>query len=145
MNERFNEGQIGEIAARITTTLPAATDSAVVVALSGELGAGKTTLTQAIARELGVSVVVQSPTFVISKYYDTTDERFDHLVHIDAYRIEKESELIPLRWESLLKQPRTVVIVEWPERIAAALPQDTYWYRLSHEGSERTISYDADH
>ena len=87
------------------------------VALSGDLGAGKTTLTQAIARELGVAEVVTSPTFVVLKQYETAGSRFAKLVHIDAYRIENEAELGVLHVRDILDNPLNLVVVEWPEKV----------------------------
>ncbi len=141
MDERFGEERVGKIALAVLGKLAASPEGATVLALTGDLGAGKTTLAQAIARELGVQAPVQSPTFVISKYYDTADGRFDRLVHVDAYRIEEESELAPLRWDELLRLPRTLIVVEWPERIKGALPPTAHWYRLAHDEGERSISY----
>src|ERR1700733_3565857 len=66
---------------------------ACVVGLYGDLGSGKTTFTQAVAKILGITEVVNSPTFVIEKIYKLEHERFEHLIHIDAYRLEKSSEL----------------------------------------------------
>lgn len=102
--------------------LNAPTDSAVVLALTGNLGAGKTTLVQALAKELNVSSAVTSPTFVICKSYPTEHPVFTKLVHLDAYRLEAESELGPLHFSEILAEPHTLVCIEWPEKIASALP-----------------------
>ena len=94
-----------------------------VITLRGDLGAGKTTFTQQLAKHLGVTEHVVSPTFGIMKSYELFDHPyFDQLVHIDAYRIEDDSEIKPLRFEELLRQSRTLVVIEWPERIANILP-----------------------
>ena len=111
--------------------LPPATERATVLALQGELGAGKTTLTQAIATALGVADTVTSPTFVVQKNYLAANQHWTQLVHIDAYRIEDSSELGPLRITELWQQPATLVVLEWPERIFSALPSDTSVLRLS--------------
>jgi len=66
-------------------------NSVTVIALEGELGTGKTTLTQELARILGVKENIISPTFVIMKKYKVKDEIFQYLIHIDAYRLEKEN------------------------------------------------------
>jgi len=87
------------------------------VALSGDLGAGKTTLVQAMARELGVADTVTSPTFVIMKQYEISGSRFAKLVHIDAYRIEDESELDVLHARDLFDDSSNLVVVEWPEKV----------------------------
>jgi tRNA threonylcarbamoyladenosine biosynthesis protein TsaE len=94
-----------------------------VLALSGDLGAGKTTFTQELAKHLGVAESVTSPTFTIMKQYDLTGGDFDCLVHIDAYRLESESEAGPLRLSEIFAMPRTIVCIEWPERIASYIPE----------------------
>ena len=91
-------------------------DRATLLLLHGDLGAGKTTLTKAIAKTLGVKENVQSPTFVIQKNYETTDDVFKRLVHIDAYRIEDPKELLKIRINETLGLPKTLVIVEWPKQ-----------------------------
>lgn len=112
-----------------------------VVALHGDLGAGKTTLVQILARRLRITETVTSPTYVIMKQYSTAHEQFETLVHIDAYRIETEDEMQPLRFTDILTQPRTLVCVEWAERIATLLPAETVHISLEllPDGS-RTIT-----
>ncbi len=111
--------------------LPKVKGQATVVALQGDLGAGKTTTTQAIAACLGVEETVTSPTFVVQKNYATQDQRWSKLVHIDAYRIEDLRELGPLRLSELWYASDTLVVVEWPERIKEALPSHVSWFQLT--------------
>ncbi len=96
--------------------------AAAVVTLSGDLGAGKTALTKVIARQLGVTETVGSPTFVVMRAYDTSDADFTRLYHMDAYRIESEAELLPLRFRELLAEPLVLICIEWPEDIAGLIP-----------------------
>ena len=118
------------------------TDHAVVVALLGELGAGKTALAQQVAHALGVKDVVTSPTFVIQKSYATQDADFETLVHIDAYRIDDLKELSVLGFEKTLRAPKTLVLIEWANRIESLLPPDTLCVSLLHEGEgERRVEY----
>ncbi len=98
------------------------TEGAVVLALSGDLGAGKTTFTSVLAKQLGITETVVSPTFTIMKGYETTSEVFPHLVHMDAYRIDDTSELGPLRFLELLETGGVLLCLEWPEKISEALP-----------------------
>lgn len=100
----------------------APTQGATVVALTGDLGAGKTTLVQHVARALGVETLVPSPTFVIMRSYKTKHVRFKRLVHIDAYRLEEETELRALHLTEVFADPETLVCVEWPERLFGTLP-----------------------
>ena len=98
-------------------------NGAALIALVGDLGAGKTTFMQQLAAQLGVAETVVSPTFGILKKYDVPEHpHFDTLFHIDAYRIEHISEAGPLRLDELFLTPRTLVCLEWPEQIAGILP-----------------------
>lgn len=101
-------------------------DTATVLALHGELGAGKTTLVQALAKTLGITEEVTSPTFVIMKQYDTRAKNTDFLtmVHIDAYRIEDPKEMEVLGFAELLKTPRQLICIEWAENIEKLLPRN---------------------
>lgn len=88
---------------------------AVVLFLSGDLGSGKTTLTQQIAKIMNVSEHVISPTYVLVKEYETSGD-FSSLVHFDAYRLEDPSEIEQLGFDELLKK-KSLIVVEWPERV----------------------------
>ncbi|HBD24739.1 MAG: tRNA (adenosine(37)-N6)-threonylcarbamoyltransferase complex ATPase subunit type 1 TsaE [Candidatus Zambryskibacteria bacterium RIFOXYD1_FULL_40_13] len=114
--------QTEKIATDFVSTLSPNQDRAVVVGLYGNLGAGKTTLTQLIAKSLGVVDTVTSPTFVIEKIYELTNQRFAHLIHIDAYRIEKSSELLHLGWSEIISDPNNLILIEWPERVEDIMP-----------------------
>lgn len=96
---------------------------ALVVGLYGNLGAGKTTLTQSIAKTLGVSETVTSPTFVIEKIYELVDQKFTHLIHIDAYRLEKSEELLHLGWKEINADKNNLILIEWPERVGDIMPE----------------------
>jgi tRNA threonylcarbamoyladenosine biosynthesis protein TsaE len=114
----------------------------VVVALSGDLGAGKTTFSKEIALCLGVEDIVISPTFVIQKKYKTKDNDFVEFVHIDAYRIENDTEAQVLKLDELFNSPKTIVCVEWPERIKNILPKKTIWISFETVNENiRKISY----
>ena len=96
---------------------------AYVMGLSGELGAGKTSLVQQIARALGVSGSVQSPTYVFAKAYSIDRAPFTRLVHMDLYRLgaekaRRDDEMASERTLGLRQyfdDPRTLVVAEWPE------------------------------
>ncbi len=92
-------------------------ERAVLVSLSGDLGAGKTTFSQKVAEKLKIKEHVTSPTFVIQKIYKTEDSLISQFVHIDAYRLEDSTELSTLNFDLLLKQPNTLVFMEWPEKV----------------------------
>jgi tRNA threonylcarbamoyladenosine biosynthesis protein TsaE len=99
-----------------------------VVALEGELGAGKTTLVQAIARGLGVTEPASSPTYALVHRYAG---RRGPVFHLDCYRLRSPAEAADLDWEGLLTEG-DAVLVEWPERAGAWLPPPTRRYRLHH-------------
>lgn len=114
--------------------------TSVVCALHGDLGAGKTTFTQTLARILGVQEVVTSPTFVIMKSYELQNQSFEKLVHIDAYRIEEIDEMRPLGFEALLAEKDTIMCIEWAENIAELLPENTIHIRFELDGEQRVIT-----
>lgn len=113
---------------------------ATVLALHGDLGAGKTTFVQQFAQALGVTESITSPTYVIQKQYLLTGD-WDQLVHIDAYRIEDPDELARLGWVELTTLPSTIICIEWAERVAELLPPDTHHLSLALSGGGRQITY----
>lgn len=117
---------------------------ATVVALAGDLGAGKTTFTQGLAWALGVEEVVTSPTFVIEKIYKLSSRtKFTHLIHIDCYRLETAVELTHLGFNELLADPGNLIVIEWPERVGEILPAEAKKidFRFVDENT-REISYE---
>ncbi|MEA2701578.1 MAG: tRNA threonylcarbamoyladenosine biosynthesis protein TsaE [Candidatus Parcubacteria bacterium] len=120
-------------------------NEATLVTLSGELGAGKTSFTQALARTLGVTEHVTSPTFVLEKIYELPEgagRGFVRLVHIDAYRLEGGDALAPLNFAALVQDPKNLVVLEWPERIVDALPTPAHAIALEVlPDNERSITY----
>jgi len=82
---------------------------AIIIALGGELGSGKTTFTKALAHTMGIKDLVVSPTF-------TLHEEYDHFDHIDAWRVEDPSEIIALGLEKMIENKR-VIVIEWAEKI----------------------------
>ncbi len=98
-----------------------------LILIEGDLGAGKTTFTQGMARALGVGEAVTSPTFVLMNVYRTS-AGFD-LVHVDVYRLDLLSEVVDLALPEMLEDG-AVVAVEWGERAAAALPGDHLRVRI---------------
>ncbi len=113
-------------AARVLLSqLEPAKDHATVLGLVGDLGSGKTTFTQAFAKALGVKEVVTSPTFVIEKFYPLpSGQNFRRLVHIDTYRLGQPEELARLRFNELLRDPQTLIMIEWAEKVEILLPTD---------------------
>jgi tRNA threonylcarbamoyladenosine biosynthesis protein TsaE len=104
-----------------------------LICLSGDLGAGKTTFVQGLAKGWGSVDAVTSPTFVLVNQYRRIDGRLLH--HLDAYRIETALEAEDLDLDDLLSTG--VLVVEWAERIAAALPQENLQIDLTWVADEQ--------
>lgn len=103
---------------------------AVVVALQGELGSGKTTFVKGFAKGLGVRSRITSPTFVILNKYKIPNTKYLH--HIDCYRLKKPADLLSIGWKDIVKDPSNIVVLEWPERVAKLLPKDVITLRFSY-------------
>lgn len=128
-------------------------DHATLITLSGDLGAGKTTLVQEIAKQLGVEQALQSPTFVIYKVYPLRRPAAERLpleggeapllpwktlVHGDMYRLQSPEEMQLLGWEALLADPENIICIEWPEKIEDIIPKWASQITLKHgEGIDK--------
>jgi tRNA threonylcarbamoyladenosine biosynthesis protein TsaE len=118
--------ETAEIARNFARGIEPRPTGAAVVALYGDLGSGKTTFAKSFAEALGIpSEEVTSPTFVIEKRFDVgSHAHFKKFVHIDAYRIEKLSDVSRIGWNETIADPESLVLIEWPENIGEALPAD---------------------
>ncbi len=143
MNKQIRSAEeMRRFAAEYVAALPLCGRAATVLALSGELGAGKTTFAQAAAKALGVEETVNSPTFVIEKIYALNDQQWLRLVHIDAYRLKSADELRALGWDELVTDPSNLIVTEWPEHVSDAIPNDAHRIVIKiGEGEERTVNY----
>lgn len=111
--------------------------------LSGELGAGKTTFVQALARKLGVTERVTSPTFVIQKEYSIkNDPDFKRLIHIDAYRLESLYDLKLLGWDDYINDGSTIVALEWPERVGSEASLGGLSLKFRHIEGGRELTFE---
>ncbi len=103
-----------------------------IVALSGDLGAGKTTFARAVLRGLGWAGEVPSPTFTLVQSYDTVPEVW----HVDLYRLNSPREAAALGlWET-----DAALLIEWPERLGELLPADALRLRLDGSGATRSLT-----
>ncbi len=114
-------------------------ETATVVGLSGDLGAGKTAFVKCVARALGITEVVTSPTFILEKVYiiprgGILGEKFTKLIHIDAYRLEGGKEMRALDWGALLLDEHNLIFIEWPEQVKDAIPEDIISLSFEYAG-----------
>jgi tRNA threonylcarbamoyladenosine biosynthesis protein TsaE len=114
-----------------------------VVAITGELGAGKTTLVQAICRGYGVAEEVTSPTFALVHRYAG---KLSPVYHLDLYRLNKPDDLTNLAWDEIVGDD-ALVLVEWPERAGSRLPHDHIPLSLQHlpDDPSRRLLYAGGH
>jgi tRNA threonylcarbamoyladenosine biosynthesis protein TsaE len=114
-----------------------------LIAITGDLGAGKTTLVQAICHGYGVTEDVTSPTFALVHRYAG---RQSAVYHLDLYRLERPEELTNLGWDEIVAED-ALVLVEWPERAGARLPHDHVPISLQHlpDDPSRRLLYAGGH
>ena len=112
-----------------------------IVALEGGMGAGKTTLTGAICRELGAVDEVSSPTFAIVNEYEVPGGL--PVYHFDFYRIESPQEALDMGVEDYFDSG-SLCLVEWPDRIGSLMPEEAATVRIEeNEDGSRVITVDA--
>ncbi len=122
---------------------------AVVLALEGDLGAGKTAFAQALAKELGVKERILSPTFLIMRKYQipkfkiqinskaqTLKNKLDNFYHLDVYRLKDKEELLMLGFKEILKDSQNIVLIEWADKVKKIIPKDAMWFKFSHGAKE---------
>jgi tRNA threonylcarbamoyladenosine biosynthesis protein TsaE len=111
-----------------------------VIALSGDLGSGKTTFIQGFAEGLGITNRLVSPTFILMRQYPIQSGK---LYHLDVYRLEKnaEEEARDLGLMEILSDPDNIVVIEWAEKIKNILPPNTQWIDFQYiDENARKIS-----
>ena len=121
----FSSDQMNEFGLKIASKVPNGT----VIALLGDLGAGKTTLVRGVARGLHINEVVQSPTFNIMKLYLKGDRP---LIHIDAYRLADINTDIGL--DEYIGYETGITMIEWPLFIKELLPENTLYIDIKSTG-----------
>ncbi|MEK7154530.1 MAG: tRNA (adenosine(37)-N6)-threonylcarbamoyltransferase complex ATPase subunit type 1 TsaE [Patescibacteria group bacterium] len=132
----FTRNEITKLAKKILAMKPD------IIAMEGPLGAGKTTLTKAIAKELGIEDVIVSPTFILHREYPGLD-------HIDAWRVEDFSEIERLGLGKMLAE-KHLVIIEWADKFRQEIKRlrdediKIIWVRLEYavNENERRITYE---
>lgn len=114
-----------------------------VVTITGELGAGKTTLVQAICRGYGVRDEVTSPTFALVHRYDAPASP---VYHLDLYRLDSPVELTNIAWDEIVSE-HAIVLIEWPERAGDRIPRVHVPISLQHlpDDPSRRLLYAGGH
>jgi tRNA threonylcarbamoyladenosine biosynthesis protein TsaE len=101
---------------------------ALAIAFEGDLGAGKTTFVQGMAKGLGIKEQITSPTFVLMKKYKISISHsrsaIRYFYHFDCYRIDKAWQISELGFDEIISNPKNIVAIEWPENISEILPED---------------------
>lgn len=118
-------------------------EEALVIALYGDLGAGKTTFTQGLAKRLGIQKRIISPTFIFVRTYNlkSTSQIFKFFYHIDLYRIDGEESIEGLGIEEIIKDQKNIVAIEWAEKIRNLLPKDRWNVTFEYvDGNKRRIT-----
>lgn len=117
--------------------------NSLVIGLSGELGAGKTTFIKSFIRALGVKKRVTSPTFLILRRFRLPKGgAYKNVFHIDVYRVKEGKELKEIGIEDIISNPTNIVLVEWADRVRGILPKEMIWLKLEHteQENERQIT-----
>lgn len=112
----------------------------IIIALSGDLGSGKTTFIQGFAEGLGITSRLVSPTFILMRQYPIDSGK---LYHLDVYRFEKDpqKEAKDLGLLEIISDPKNIVVIEWAEKIRDILPKDTEWISFEYvDENTRKIS-----
>ena len=125
---------------RIGARLGDALQAGDVICLQGDLGAGKTTFVQGIAKGWGSLDSVSSPTFIIINVYRRPDQH--QLFHMDAYRLDSATEAEELDLDSMLAEGP--LLIEWAERINGLVPEERLWVKLEYvDEEEREMKFKA--
>jgi len=137
----FSKDFLESLMNSMTTSNSFDKNKATMISLYGDLGAGKTTFVQGLAKCLGIEKRVISPTFVIERRYEIDTIKNPHfpwkkLIHIDAYRINDPKEMSTLDWEVNLMDPLNLILIEWPERVADILPKNSFKIEFTHTGED---------
>lgn len=131
--------EMNVVAREVVAAFSLRENAATVLALSGDLGAGKTAFVKALAHELGIKETVTSPTFALLRTYIIPEHAgtlFRRLVHIDAYRLDEGDTMASLGLQDIVADLHNLVCIEWPERVEHILPKDMIPMVFTHVDEE---------
>lgn len=116
---------------------------ALVIALTGELGSGKTTFIKALLRGLGIKTRITSPTFIFSRPYQLSKSPIAAVWHFDLYRLNSPRETKELGLKEATHNPQNLVLIEWAGKVKNLLPQGTLWIKFKHgqNPNERHLTF----
>lgn len=134
---KFEIATINELK-KVAQTIAGILQEGDVLSLRGDLGAGKTTFVQAIAKAMGIHETVTSPTFSLVNYYEGTPP----LWHLDLYRLEAPQELEDIGYEDYFYPENAITFIEWAEKADYYLPDDVYEIDIIHEENTRAMTID---
>ena len=117
--------------------------NAAVLGLVGDLGGGKTSFTQGLAKNLGIKKDILSPTFILMQSYPLSGKKspWKNFYHLDAYRVKSSKEILKLGFEEITKDSQNIVVVEWADIIKDIMPKNTLWIEFEWlDENERKIT-----
>ncbi len=137
MNEEFVTNSMEETQ-KLGESYAQKLQSGDVLAFYGELGSGKTTFIQGLAKGLGIKRRIISPTFIIVRHYEIEDGSF---YHVDLYRTETKHDLLSVGLDQILEDDNNIVALEWAEKLGEMLPKKRIEVRCENLGdSKRKIA-----
>lgn len=115
--------------------------AALIVALVGELGSGKTTFIKALIRALGIKTRVVSPTFIFSRRFK--GKLYKYIWHFDLYRLRSPREAEAIGLTAAVKSKESLVLIEWADKAKRIIPQATIWIEFKHscKPNERYLTF----
>jgi tRNA threonylcarbamoyladenosine biosynthesis protein TsaE len=121
MEKTVTSGQLKELAGELAEKI-GPND---VLALYGDLGAGKTTFTRFLVEALGFESRVQSPTFILVRNYHKKKGQIKKVNHVDLYRLNNVNEVLDIGINEMIQEKENITIIEWPEIMEELLPENT--------------------
>lgn len=110
-------------------------NNSIVLALIGNLGTGKTTFIQGLAKGLGVKDKILSPTFVLARNYNLKNG--GRFYHFDSYRLKNEKDLAKLGFKNILKEKNNIIAIEWADKVKRILPKKHFILKFKHLDKNR--------